>query len=111
MVAIEHIYHPDLTPTTPVATPYVPGPDVALWRSNSDQSIVQEIHQRPEGTLGVRYHTWVNFQDAGGGGHHLWNDYFPRAAVITDSTERAKELAAAHAEDCGLVFGEWHRHV
>lgn len=102
-----HLYHPDLRPLAPVEEPCVLKEDAVLWRTNKEDSIIQEIYQRSDGTFGLRYQAWVNFEDAGGGAHHSWAEYFPHAAVFTDVVDRAQEIANEHAQDCGLVFGKW----
>ncbi len=107
MIATMHVYHPHLLPTQPVSVPPSREPDVVLLRCNADGSILQEIYQRPSGIFGVRYRCWVNLADAGGGAHHLWETYLPDASVFTDSVERAKEVASAHAQACGIVLREW----
>jgi hypothetical protein len=101
------IYHPTMAPLLSPQSPYVPQPSVIDYRLNADGSIAQELYRRNNGTLGYRYAAWVNFSDAGGGAHHMWWSVEPPANLVTDELATARQVAEAHAYDCGVEFAPW----
>jgi hypothetical protein len=48
---------------------------------------------------------WTNFEDAGGGAHHVWHTFHPELAVITDSFETAVAAALADVRSRMLPVG------
>jgi hypothetical protein len=80
---------------------------VVARRLNKEGTIAQEVFRRRAGSYAFRYIAWVNFEDAGGGQHHLWQEYLPESNAVTDSEGVAKELAESHADECGVSLGAW----
>jgi hypothetical protein len=104
---MRYVFHRDCVPLEePTSTPRT-APDTLQFRNNDGSSLVQEVFQRSNGTLGFRYLAWVNFADAGGEPHHLWHVFLPKANLITDNLETAKAEAEADATQCGAEFGPW----
>jgi len=104
---MNRIYHPDLEPLSlPHDAPPI-GADALLWRINEKRTIAQEVYQRANGTYGFRYLAWVNFEDAGGDPHYLWNEYLPSSNCTADALENVTVIAENHALECGVYFGEW----
>ncbi len=101
------IYPDDKAPFIAPELPYFPAADTVIVRYNNQQSIIQEIFRRENGTFGLRYRAWINHPDGKNKVRHVWQEIMPKSNLITRSTESAKQMAEFHASEKGILFGDW----
>jgi len=63
------------------------------------------VLRRQDGLLTFEIEAGANFEDGGGGAHVQWHTFYPEGAVLTDTLERAIDLATQDASARGLRLG------
>lgn len=93
------------------ADQFVPNHGTVRWRRVACEDLCQEIYERPERTLGLRYVAWVAWRDAGGEVRsHSWWIVSGGPALFTDSYKDAEAFADADLIARGLdAAGEWQK--
>jgi hypothetical protein len=75
----------------------------------TDGTAELRIIRRSDQNFSFEIVAWTNFEDAGGGAHHVWHTFHPELAVITDSFEAAVAAALADARARMLPVGPFSR--
>ena len=92
--------------TRPLMAPDRPCPsrpmDVVAVAQSRDGTAELRITRRVGNTYGFHFMAWANFADAGGGAHHLWHEFHPEHALVTDSFDTAVNVAFDDARVRGL---------
>ena len=98
-----------MRPQQVCSRPHRPDSDVVTWREFNQGNVVLEVFRHNAGSYGYRLQAWVAWRNpANEIDSHGWLRRDPPVALVTQSIERAQQMADQSAWDMALnPCGDW----